>query len=350
MQMLRFQKRVLGHVDKCYAALGLMHNDIPIVFFGGEGQGSLRAWRGYDFATVDSIWEGGGGTMSIVPVPEHPDCVLASRGFYSMVDSDGSTIELIRYDGKAFHYETIASLSYLHRFDILIGNDGRRWLLAATLHGGKVDKDDWSKPGGLYAALLPADFSNHFSLSFIRLSGEYTQNHGFCRAVDGRAAYIACKEGVLMVKPPPSYKDDWNYEWLMQQPVSDIALADVDCDGQLEIAALLPFHGNRCVVFRQENGEWREVYEHLILNDFYHAVISAELNGEKVFVVGARQQTQELFLVRWDEKEKTFRSLTIDVDIGPSNVAVLNTPQGDLLLSANRMISEACVYQLNKPR
>lgn len=344
---LPFEKISLGTIEKCYAVLGVMLEGKPCLFYGGEGPGSVRAFRGDDFAQCDVIWDSGGGTMSIVPLPGHEGWALASRGFYSMVESEGSTVEIIRYREGAFSHETIAALPYLHRFDTLLAPDGTRYLLAATLHGGKADKEDWSKPGHLYAGVLPEDVSDSFEVPLTQLPGDFYVNHGFCRAewAGQEAAFTASREGVFVWLPPETPGGVWRTEQPLDIPVSDIAIADIDGDGEPEIAALLPFHGNQFKIYHREDGAYREVYAYPVENDFYHAVISGRIRGELMFAVGARKGAADLFLVRWDTEAQAYFAQQLEAGPGPSNLALLNTPEEDLLLSANRMIFEAAAYR-----
>lgn len=347
MKELSFEKINLGSIEKCYSALGVMQGGKPCLIFGGEGQGSLRAFRGEDFSTCDVIWEGGGGTMSIVPLPGKDGWALASRGFYSMVQSEESTIEIIRCRGGVFSHEPIARLPYLHRFDTLLAPDGARYIVAATLHSGKTDKDDWSKPGHLFIGALPEDLEASFSVALTPLPGDFYMNHGFCRSQwRGReAAFIASREGVFALLPPEEAGGAWTREPLVDMPVSDIAVADVDGDGTPEIAALLPFHGNQFKIFRCENGAYKEGYAYPVENDFYHAVISGTIAGETLFVGGARKGAADTFVIRWDAAEKRYVPQRLEAGQGPSNLALLNAPGEDLLLCANRMVFEAAVFR-----
>lgn len=347
MKELAFEKISLGTIEKCYATLGILLEDRPCLFFGGEGDGSLRAFRGADFARCDLIWEGGGGTMSIVPLPGHEGWALASRGFYSMVECGDSTIELIRYREGVFTHAAIARLHYLHRFDTLLAPDGTRYILAASLHGGKTDKEDWSNPGHVYVGAMPEDVEHGFEVPLTQLPGDFFINHGFCKGMwEGKeAAFTASWEGVFAWLPPMKRGGDWRMEQLLDVPVSDIAVADVDGDGLQEIAALLPFHGNQCKILRHEDGIWREVYAYPVENDFYHAIISGRIHGELMFIGGARKGAADLFLLRWDPEQRAYAAQQLEQGPGPSNLALLNAPGNDLLLSANRMIFEAAVYR-----
>lgn len=344
---LAFEKICLGDIEKCYAVLGLEVDGAPCLYYGGEGQGSLQVYRGENFEDCQVIWQGGGGTMSIVALPGRPGWALASRGFTSMVDCLGSTVEIIRLKEGVFSHAAIAHLPFLHRFDTLLAPDGTRYLFAATLHSGKADKADWSRPGHVFQGVLPQDVDEDFTVDLQPLPGDLYVNHGFCKGQwQGReAAFTASQEGVFAWLPPQARGGAWAREQLLDCPVSDIAVADVDADGQAEIAALMPFHGDQFKIFRLQDGQYREVYAYPVENDFYHAVISGRIGGETLFVGGARKLTADLFLIRWDDQAQAYIAQQLDVGQGPSNLALLNRQGEDLLLSANRMVFQAAAYR-----
>ena len=203
LKSLCFSKKILAEIEKCYACLGKTVNGEPCLFFAGEGDGSVHAFLGESFERHETIWQGGGGTMGIVAIPGHDEWTLVSRGFYSMVDCGESTIEIVRYAGGRFTHEPIASLPYLHRFGALKAQDGTLYLVAASLHSGKADKADWSKPGHLYWAQLPDNMEKPFHVDFQPFEGEYYQNHGFCTACVGGigAAYTSSREACLQSSP-----------------------------------------------------------------------------------------------------------------------------------------------------
>lgn len=345
MKELAFEKISLGSIEKCYAVLGTVIGGKPFLFYGGEGKGSLRAFSGENFSRCDLIWEGGGGTMSIVPLSE--GCVLASRGFTSMVDSAGSTIEFIKYTGDGFNHTSLCSLDFLHRFDTLLAPDGTRYVFAAALHSGKTDKDDWSNPGHMYAGVLADAAELPKPVELTKLPGDFFMNHGFCKAEwDGReAAFTTSREGAFVWLPPEKAGGEWTMKQLLDFPVSDIAVSDIDGDGEKELACLLPFHGNEFHIYHASADGYKEVYTYPLENDFYHAIISAAIHGEKVFVGGARKLTADVFVIRWDAENASFVSQQLEAGPGPSNLAMLNLPEEDILLAANRMIFEAAFYR-----
>lgn len=345
LKPIAFQRLKLAEIEKCYATLGVIYQGETRLFYGAEGNGSLQFFCGKNYEERRNIWEGGGGTMSIVSL--HNGMVLASRGFYSLVDCAGSTVELLRPVGDTYVNETIATLDYLHRFDTLLAPDGTRYLFCAALHSGKQDKADWSKPGHVYAGAMPSDLSKPFTVELTQLEGEFFINHGFCKATwkGCEAGFIACKEGVFLWLPPKKVGDEWKCEQLLSFPVSDISVADTDGDGEAEIAALLPFHGNEFKIYRKDQCGYTEVFSNPVENDFYHAIINGSIRGERVFVCGSRKLAAETVLVRWNADEKRFERQQLEEGGGPSNLALLHTPDADLLLSANRMTFEAVAFK-----
>ncbi|MDO4548561.1 MAG: hypothetical protein Q4D04_10705 [Clostridia bacterium] len=338
---MKFEKKVLADIDKCYATLGTVINGKPWLFYAGEGNGSLQAFHGENFGLRTDIWSGGGGTMSISDIRGREGWLFVSRGFYSMVDCKDSSIEIVRFANGEFTHEPVAHIEYLHRFGVIYAPDGERYIIAASLHGYKKDKEDWSHPGSVYFAKLPRDLNASFTLDMAKLPGDYYVNHGFCVSEAGDRAYISCNEGVFEFVPPQS-GSDWTINKLIDAPISDIAVLDIDLDGDDEIAAIMPFHGNRYVVFKKDGQEYREVYSYPVENDFYHTVTGATLAGRRVFIGGARKLAADLFALYL--QDGGFVAQRIDEGCGPSNAAALNANGTDYILAANRQISQAAVY------
>ena len=344
---MHFTKTILADIEKCYSATATLIKGEPFLFFAGEGNGSLQAFHGDGFNLRDQIWTGGGGTMSITPLKEDPPMLLASRGFYSMVEAQTSTIEIIRFSNNQFSHQTIASLPYLHRFDVLKASDGVQYILAATIASYKENKEDWSHPGHLYWAKLPDDLNAPFEVAMTMLPGDFYMNHGFCKTqLNGEdIAFTASLEGVFSVLPPGESGEEWTVSKILDEPVSDIAVCDIDMDGEPEIAAILPFHGNSFRVYKKKNGEYAQIYSQPDENDFYHTVISGTVNGKPVFVGGARQLEATLFLLSWDKFSRALISQELDRGCGPSNAFLFNTSRKDILLCANRQIAQAAIYE-----
>lgn len=333
---MKLKKTTICAIPKCYAVLGLMSGNEPWLVYAGEASGSIQAFHGPDMNLRVPICEGGGGTMSLVPIADKEGWFFASRGFYSMVDCKDSEIDIIRYQDGQFHLEKVADIPYLHRFGLVTGKDGTSYLVAASLHGFKADKQDWSHPGRVYYAALPDDLERPFSLDFVQLEGEYHINHGFCTGKrDGISmAFTAASEGVFGWIPPAKKGEEWKRLHLINEPISDIAVTDLDGDGCAEIAALLPFHGDQCCVYREINGKYQQIYRHPVHNDFYHTVISATLGGQPYFVIGARAGEGELFFLCMDDGQVVPQS--VERKIGACNADVFKTDAATYLLVASR--------------
>lgn len=343
---MRFQKKVVADIEKCYATAGMIVQGQPQVIFAGEGNGALLVLSGPNFKNVEEIWRGGGGTMSVVPIDGYEGCFFASRGFYSMVESNNSTIEIVRYNDGQYSHEVVAELPYLHRFGIVNGINNDRYIVAATIADFKANKEDWSHPGHLYYAKLPENLEKEFQLEWSRLPGDYTINHGFCVAdyKGKQAAYVACKEGIFVIVTPTENGGMWTVHQLTEFPASDLAVMDIDRDGQKEMAVISPFHGNRFTLYRLNNEKACRLYEYSVEQDFYHTVISAEIDGKRMFIGGARREAMQLFAIVWNDDKKKFDEIVFDQNVGPSNAAVLQVSDASIILSANRQIHEAALY------
>lgn len=343
---MQFRKQRIDTIPKCYAAQGFMVDGLPHLAFAGEGDGSLQVYSGEHFEHKQTIWEGGGGTMSIVPLEGKQGWFLASRGFYSMVEAQDSTIEMVRFDGRAYTHEPIAKLPYLHRFGIVRAANGVAYVVAATIAQHKQSKEDWSHAGKLYYAALPNAYEASFELTLTELPGDYHMNHGFAigRHNGREAALIGCREGLYAVVPPETLTAEWEISQMLDFPISDVAAADIDGDGMDELALISPFHGNRYAIYKREGNGYREQYHYAVEQDFYHAVVGATLGGERLFLGAARRMAMQLFAVRWNPVQKVYVPLVVDEGVGPSNLSVLHSEHGDIVLSANREIAEAAIY------
>ena len=325
------RKLVLADMEKCYACLGTLIDGMPYLFFGSEGNGQLRAFYGADFSCSAQIWEGGGGTMSIVSLPGEESMFLASRGFYSLCDAGKSSIELVKYQNGAFSHQTVAYLPWLHRFDVVCGGDDTRYVVAATLAVSKASKDDWSLPGHIYWA----EWNDSGLLDWKMLPGDFFQNHGFYRS--GNCVFFGSREGAFRITPPLEKNGAWHVEQILPFPVSDVTVCDINGDGIVEIGCIRPFHGNQLEIYQGDNC----IYHCTENNDFYHAITNGTIQGKTVFVGGARWKDASLFLIHW---QNGFHTETVDQGCGPSNAAIFNMLGADLLLAANRQIGQAAVY------
>lgn len=344
---MKFSKQIIDNIFKCYSVNALNISGETQLIFAAEGDGSCQIYSGDDFSTKTTLWQGGGGTMSIVPIPDKEGYFFASKGFYSMVDSRFSTIVLIRYKDGEFKEEKILEIPYLHRFDIFNVN-GKRYLLAASIHSGKENKEDWSNPGKLFTAEIPFDLDGQINVELTILKESLTKNHGYGRGVwnGAECGFIGSEEGVFAIIPPQHNSDNWSIEQIFNQPVSDVTAIDMDGDGELEFALIEPFHGDKFVIYKKNQGEYKEVYSYPVHMNFYHAIDAGNINGVPTIVGGARRDDQQLFIIQYDKETDQYKNIVIDRNVGSSNVKIINTKNGNIIMSANREIGQAAIYNI----
>lgn len=343
---MEFKKQIIDDIFKCYSVNGLTIAGELHLLFAGEGPGICNLYSGPDFKDKKTLWEGGGGTMSMVTVPDYEGYFFASKGFHSMVDAETSGVFLFRYKDGEFSAERVLDLPHLHRFDVVCIGD-RRFFIGAALHSGKENKEDWSNPGKLFVAELPIDLDGEINVELTLLKEGLTKNHGFNTGTwnGTEVAFIASDEGVFAVIPPQGDNhDDWTIEQVFDFPVSDVATIDLDGDGELEFALLRPFHGNQFDVYKKVDGVYKSVFTYHKPLDFYHAIYADTFNGVPSFVIGARKEDMDLFLVQYDKGQKQIRSHLIDTMVGSSNARIIHTNNGDIIMSANRQIDQAAIY------
>lgn len=341
---MKFTKRILEEQDHCYAVAVMEADGAPHAFFAAENRGGCFAWDCDTLTRRKAVWEQPGGTMSIVPIPGRPGEFLAVQKFFRLYDWEEACLVWARPDGLGgYQVKELFTLPYLHRFDLL-QRDGRTWFIGCTLAAHKQTRDDWSCPGSVYTALLPQSPGQPFELSVLR--DDLYQNHGYARLRrDGYdAGLITCGQGVFLAVPPPAGERDWKLEQLMDQPTSDADVIDIDGDGELEIAAIEPFHGSYFRIYKQLNGVWEQVFQHPEVSEFYHVVRAGTLCGRPVFLGGCRRGKQQLFAVTWDAERRRFETHIVDEGVGPSNAVIYNGPSGDCIFAADREAAQAAVY------
>ena len=239
---MKFTRRHLADLPFCYAVSAIEQERRTKLVFASEERGPSYGFDVETFAK-ETVWEGPGGTMSIVPLPGMNGEFLAVQGFYPNYNAAGTEIVHASFNGREWQVETPFRLPFIHRFDILERN-GTRYIFCCTLDEAKKDYDDWSMPGALYAAELPDDLP--VPIPPTKIADGMTRNHGYWRLNNGKftSALTACDQGVFEVIPPAFNGGEWSIGNILPMPVSDIALCDIDGDGVSELAAIEPFHGD----------------------------------------------------------------------------------------------------------
>ena len=340
---MKIEKHFLTELNRCYSANHLVVDGQTRILLATEGEGACKAWPAPDFVESHNVWDGPGGTMSIVPIPGTNGEFLAVQKFFKMFQwEEAKVVHVKPLAGGGYAVTDILALPYIHRFDLLTVG-GRHYFIGCTLATTKESKEDWSNPGKIWVG----EYTGPGPLQVRALKEGLTQNHGYDRLVqNGRmTGLVTCLEGAFEVTPPQTPDGDWKVEQFMDWPISDISTIDIDGDGELEYATIEPFHGEYFRVYKKIDGKFVRIFEHPEVTEFYHVVVGATLAGTPVFIGGCRRGKQQLFLVKASGKAPLeLEAVVIEEGVGPSNVHVLNTPDRDIIVAANREKGEAALY------
>ena len=340
---MKITKIHLDELYRCYATAAIPLDDELHLFFASEEKDyPCFAYSGKDFQTKKVVWEKGGGTMSMIPIPHTTNQFLAVNGFYLKESPSGAHLTWVTYDKiTGFALKDILYLPYLHRFD-LIESDGKVYFIGGTIAHTKKDKEDWSDPGKIYGGELPKDLSQGLVLSVIQ--DGLSRNHGYARSSQNDGGYFTADQGIFKVTVP-SKDHDWKVQRIMDKPIGEIALIDIDNDGQEELMTIEPFHGNVIKIYKKINDVYQDVYSYPYVIDFAHTLVGAKIRSVNSFVGGIRREAADLFMVQY--RNGKYETTLIDKGVGPANLNVVNLPETDLIHSSNHTQNEAAVYVIS---
>ena len=314
---MKVEKKVIARLSKCYSIAPLRDRGKDCILVAAEKTERCLLFDRKG-KLLDTVWEEPGGAMSMV---ENGD----------------------------WEVRTLVKLPHVHRFDIVKRN-GTNYLIACTLKSGHKFKDDWSMPGKVYAAALPEDlsrFDGEHPLKMQVIRENMLKNHGYYRITenDTDTCLISADSGVFRFFPPADVNGEWGMEQLLNTPSSDAVLVDFDGDGEMELAVLSPFHGDKITIYKRMEKSFEKVYEYDKPADFTHAIYGGNLGGKQVLIAGHRKGERNLIVFWWDATKGYCREL-IDKDCGPANVFHYVDGEKDILISANREMDEIAMYTL----
>jgi hypothetical protein len=340
---MNIEKIVLDEMERCYAASSLTVDGRVYAVLASEAiDGPCYAYTGDSFAEKEVIWEKAGGTMSLIQIPGSNGEFIAVQKFFPGFQAAGAKLVWGRRTGRGlWEVRDLVSLPYIHRFDLFTLGGGI-YILAAALCGSKKDREDWSDPGAVYVGKLPARPEE--GVQFTRILENLSKNHGYCRGFWGQtpAGFITSDEGVMALTPPKTGGTAWGAQRILERPVGDVAVCDIDGDGVDEIVTIEPFHGNQFVVNKKQDGGYGVVYRYPGEIDFAHAVLGCTLRGRPAVIGGIRRKNSELFILTC--KDGRYEAEIVEQGIGPSNAAVVNGKERDIIISANHTQNQAAVY------
>jgi hypothetical protein len=343
MRALSFSRKDLVPIVDCYAVCPIKAGGRRYYIYASDNKGPCYAIDPQTGGT-SVVWDGPGGTMSIVPIPGTDGEFLISQRFFPGFAAREARIMRVSPAAERKWKVTLwMDMPYVHRFDILQRGD-RYYFLGCILSSTKEDHADWQMPGYIIGASLPANFDPPSAFDII--ADGMSRNHGYWRRnyKNHTTAFTACDQGVFSVIPPGGGSDGWQIHKILDRSTSDIAFCDIDNDGQDEMAAIHPFHGDQYVVYHEEPAGYREIYRYPDPMEFIHVVWGGTLGGRKVFLGGCRSLNKELFALYWDKNGMVTQIL--DKGSGPSNVAVEYHEDGDHLLVANHGAGISSVFSV----
>lgn len=337
---MNIKKLRLGELYRCYSTMAMPLDGQLHLFYASEEKGyPCYAFSGKDFSERKIVWEKGGGTMSMIPIPHTTNQFLAVNDFYLKETPSQSGLSWVTYSKElGFVRKDILKLPFLHRFDIYEVNQDL-YVIGATIAHDKTDKEDWSQAGKIYIGKLPKDLNQPLTMEVIA-EGMF-RNHGYSRSPQNDGGYFTSDQGVVKVTIPGA-DGKWKVERILEGPIGEIAICDVDQDGVEELMTIEPFHGNTIKLYKRINGKYEVVYVYPHTIDFAHTLVGTTLRGKPAFVGGIRREEADLFAVTW-ENGKWVTTL-IDKGVGPANLNVTHLPEYDLIHSSNHTANEAAVY------
>ncbi len=348
---MRAEKKKTYELEKCYSIAPLKYQGRDHILAAAE---KINKCLLFDMEGnyEDTIWKEPGGTMSMVQVPGSDGVFLATHKFYSPNDSKEAMIVAVyppNVEGGDWKVNVVAHLPHVHRFDIL-ERGGVKYIIAAVICSDRKFKDDWSDPGKVYACELPEnleDCNEDNPLPFQVIKDDLLKNHGYCRQQDeqGDYAVIGADSGVYKFLPPSARGESWDIRKILDEPVSDMTFIDFQENGRPDMLTIMPFHGDIIKIFRNTEGEYREIYKQQSV-DFGHAIWGGRALGKPMAVIGHRQGKRDLMAYTYDREKDKFQIDVLDSDVGPANVYHYVLNGRDRLVSTNREIDEIAFYKL----
>ncbi|MFZ4695373.1 MAG: hypothetical protein ACOYMV_09625 [Verrucomicrobiia bacterium] len=294
------------------------------------------------------VARGPGGCMGIVPLgPAGLPGMLMVEEFFPIFQSDrsGAAVYLPPViSGGEWRRHRVFDLPFLHRI-AWVNPHGRPQVLAAQLCRAKEHMEDWSHPGAVYA-VEPGAASEPWRVCEKPLLDGLHRNHGmFIRRANGQEeVFVSGDEGIFRLSCPAP-DQPWVAERVLDLPTSDLWMFDLDGDGEEELVAIHPFHGETARIFKRAGSRWEIVWE--VQGKFGHVVWAGRLRGQPCVMLGWRGGDQALDLhFLEDARAWRFQKMTLDAGVAPLNAVVRHERGADLVLATHATPGEVVLYSL----
>lgn len=305
--MIRITKTVLPAMDNPYAVAYLPLDGESWGICASGSRGSSLAFPAD--APQQAVWQdfrpANWGAQTFCPADGNS--YFAIQGFLPEFQCEGSCLVRIVKVGEHWRQEHCFDMPFLHKIAVA-QSGGCRYLLCATLSGPKDFKEDWSRPGAVWASPIPKDPAAG-GWSFTRILYPLTKNHGFCRGLlDGRETFFfSASEGTYAVSAPLTPHTGWQIERLFDFEIGDLTVFEDT------IAAVDGFHGNRFSIYRR-TGE-RIFSEPL---SWGHTAWLGRVGGIPVAVAGELEAEQRIVFLA--DFGNGFEVIHTESGIGPFSV------------------------------
>ena len=346
---MKVNKKRLAELEMVYAVCTMELNGKTHFLAATEEHGKCLLFSGPDWQE-STVWQGPGGSMTLLPLKHCQGALLAIQEFFPIFKSQNAGIVLAQVGScpsEPWRVRRVLDLPFVHRIEVVdVGNTP--YIVAATLCGPKSYVDDWSRPGAVYAGPVPGKLEDDWYVEKI-LDG-ITKNHGLhiTKLDDRSVGLVSGQEGLFALEIPQAPGQVWQSKRLLDHEVSDICAADIDGDGETEIAAIEPFHGNTLVVYKARSTGVERLCEYPL--DFGHVVWMGSILSAPAIVAGSRGGKKELVLLRLrsSKAQLWLDPIILDRGVGATQIAVVSRPDGDFILSANHGANEVALYEITE--
>lgn len=351
---MRVKKRTLTEMERVYSLSKVPSHSRgggPAFLAGSEaGEGALLYFEPPDYKPR-TIADQPGGFISLANFSrEGRRYAIASTQFRPGFDAAKCEIWVWPLDPtrdpsplKKF------AMPYAHRVALTdVGGD--LVFLASTLCAKKDDKEDWTHPGGVYAAVVPDPLDAEWE--FVPCLEGLNKNHGLDFAQiepNGNSGFlVSAMEGCSFMEIPKRIGDPWAVTVIDTEETSDAFAFDWDGTGTPQIFTIQPFHGNRVHIHRRKGEAWDKT----LLTDeieFGHILWAGTLLGRRALVVGWRRGARDL-VVYWKngpEPDDYDREI-IDKEIGPAQMIVHHDGDREFLIVSGHGAASVLLYELTK--